>query len=92
MIDTVILTLYVAGASARSERAIENLRSISEVLLRGRAVVNIIDVLKQPEQAEQAHIMATPTLVREQPPPERRIIGDLSDQETVLKALSIGES
>jgi len=91
MNEQVILTLYVAGLNPRSERAINNLRQLEGDYLAGRAVVSIVDVLQRPERAESARIIATPTLVREQPRPERRIIGDLSDKETVLKALNIGE-
>ncbi len=89
MDEQVVLTLYVAGANPRSERAIQNLRQIGEAFFAGRCLIQIVDVLRRPEAAEVARIMATPTLVREQPQPERRIIGDLSDQATVLKALSI---
>lgn len=92
MNEQVVLTLYVAGANPRSERAIENLRRIGDVFFAGRCLIQIVDVLRRPEVAESARIMATPTLVREQPQPERRIIGDLSDQDTVLKALSIALS
>lgn len=84
-----MLTLYVAGANPRSERAIQNLRQIGDSFFAGRCQIQIVDVLRRPEAAESARIMATPTLVREQPQPERRVIGDLSDQVTVLKALSI---
>jgi circadian clock protein KaiB len=85
----VVLTLYVAGASVRSERAIANIQQIRDLHLGERCVVQVVDVLERPEQAESAHIMATPTLVREEPKPERRIIGDLSDTQTVLKTLNI---
>jgi circadian clock protein KaiB len=89
MNEQVVLTLYIAGANPRSERAVENLRQIGDAFFAGRCLIQIVDVLRRPEAAESARIMATPTLVREQPQPERRIIGDLSDQDTVLKALSI---
>ena len=89
MSEQVILTLYVAGSNPRSERAIQNLRRISEAFFAARCQIQIVDVLIRPEIAELARIVATPTLVREQPQPERRVIGDLSNQMTVLKALSI---
>ncbi|HEY6010944.1 MAG TPA: circadian clock KaiB family protein, partial [Nitrospirota bacterium] len=49
----------------------------------------IYDVIDQPQIAEDAKILATPTLVREQPLPIRRIIGDLSDAEKVFRGLDI---
>jgi circadian clock protein KaiB len=52
-------------------------------------VLNIINVLEQPEAAEAAKIIATPTLIQRAPPPGRRIIGDLSDRTAVLQALDL---
>lgn len=88
--DRVILKLYVAGATPRSELAIQNLRQIRANYLDENCDLLIIDVLEEPQKAEDARILATPTLVREAPPPQRRIIGDLSDREKVLRALNLG--
>jgi circadian clock protein KaiB len=49
----------------------------------------LIDVLEQPQLAEDEKILATPTLVKVLPPPMRRIIGDLSDEENVLRGLDL---
>jgi len=81
-------TLYVAGDSARSRLAIANLRRLLDERLRGRSEFAIIDVQQSPERAETARILTTPTLVKESPEPRRRVIGDLSDSERVLQALS----
>jgi len=89
MEDKVILSLYVAGATLRSERAIANIHRILSDFLTTNCEINIIDVLEDPGAAEQAKIMATPTLIREEPLPERRVIGDLSDTIAVLRALNI---
>lgn len=51
--------------------------------------MSVIDVLQQPEQARDNKIIATPTLVREFPLPNRRIIGDLSDHQQVLVGLDL---
>jgi circadian clock protein KaiB len=49
----------------------------------------VIDVLKNPQLAEEDKILATPTLAKILPPPVRRIIGDLSDRERVLIGLDL---
>lgn len=85
----VILKLYIAGSSTRSERAISHIEQIREGWTQGRVDITIVDVLQNPAAAETARIIATPTLVRELPEPERRIIGDLSDVSTVLRILNI---
>lgn len=52
----------------------------------------IIDVLEDPRAAEVDKIFATPTLIKNEPPPVRRIIGDLTDREQVLRMLDIDRS
>lgn len=84
-----LLKLYVAGESVRSSAAIANLRRICEQDLQGRYELEIIDVFESPDQAEDARILATPTLVKALPPPLRRVIGDLSDKEKVLLGLEL---
>jgi circadian clock protein KaiB len=49
--------------------------------------MQVIDVLEQPQLAEDEKILATPTLIKQLPPPLRRVIGDLSDKEKVLLGL-----
>jgi circadian clock protein KaiB len=46
-------------------------------------------VLEHPELAEQDKILATPTLIKQLPPPLRRVIGDLSDADKVLLGLEL---
>ncbi|MEM0951424.1 MAG: circadian clock KaiB family protein [Cyanobacteria bacterium P01_H01_bin.74] len=87
MQDKGILKLYVTGKSPRTDQAIQNLKSICDDKFPGQFQIVIIDVLEHPKLAEDEKIMATPTLVRDFPPPIRRIIGDLSDKDQVLLGL-----
>ena len=84
-----ILKLYVTGQTARSRDAIAHLRRICEQELGGAYEMVVIDVLDRPQLAEDEKILATPTVIKELPPPIRRIIGDLSDTERVLLGLDI---
>ncbi len=84
-----LLKLYVTGNTARSERAIANLRHICKTELDGGYVLEVIDVLERPQLAEDDKIFATPALLRSLPPPVRRVIGDLSDTEKVLLGLDL---
>ncbi len=86
---TYVLKLYVTGSSPRAEVAIANLRRICEQELRGEYQLEIIDVLEHPQVAEDDKILATPTLIKQLPPPLRRVIGDLSDKEKVLLGLEV---
>jgi circadian clock protein KaiB len=86
---TYQLRLYVTGRTPRSEQAIANLRRICEDELHGQYELQIIDVLEHPQLAEDEKILATPTLIKQLPPPLRRVIGDLSDRDKVLLGLNV---
>ncbi len=83
------LRLYVAGQSPRSVRALENLRIVCDEHLSGRYRVEVVDLLVNPALARGDEIVAVPTLVRKLPEPIRKIIGDLSDTESVLVGLQV---
>src|SRR5688572_7613201 len=87
--STFTFKLYIAGQNWKSDLAIKNLRSICAEKLGDNYELVVIDVIERPELAEKARILATPTLVKEQPPPMRRIVGDLSNQEAVVKGLDL---
>ncbi|HSU96636.1 MAG TPA: circadian clock protein KaiB [Gemmatimonadaceae bacterium] len=84
-----VLKLYVTGKTPNTERAINNLRRICAEELQGQYEMQIIDVLENPQMAEDDKILATPTLIKRLPPPLRRVIGDLSDKHKVLLGLEV---
>jgi len=83
------LTLYITGHTPKSERTIANLRRICKGELGEKYEMVIVDVLEQPQLAEEHKILATPTLIKELPPPLRRLIGDLSHTEQILLGLDL---
>ena len=87
--DSWQLRLYVAGQTSRSLTAFANLKRICEEHLAGRYRIEVIDLLEKPRLAEGDQIIALPTLVRRLPPPIRKIIGDLSNTESVLIGLDL---
>ena len=88
-LTSFILKLYVTGATPRAETAIANLKRICEQELGGQYHLEIIDVIEHPDLAESDKILATPTLIKQLPPPLRKVIGDLSDKEKVLLGLEV---
>ncbi|AMM17560.1 MULTISPECIES: circadian clock KaiB family protein [Burkholderiaceae] len=85
----LVLRLYVTGNTHRSTRAVENARRLLEVYAAGRFELEVIDIYVHPEAAIAAQIIAAPTLVKLNPGPLRRVIGDLSDSNKVLAALGL---
>ncbi len=84
-----VLKLYVAGRTPRTERAISAMQAICEKDLASVYDLAVIVVLERPQLAEDEKILATPTVVKELPPPLRRVVGDLSDRERVLVGLDL---
>ncbi|WP_240466058.1 circadian clock KaiB family protein, partial [Arhodomonas sp. KWT] len=72
MASGYLLRLFIAGHTPRSRRAIADLRQICQEDLGGRYALEVIDVIENPEAAEHEHVVATPTLIKELPPPVRR--------------------
>jgi circadian clock protein KaiB len=81
--------LYVAGQTAKSLQAFANLKRICEANLAGKYRIEVIDLTKHPHLASGDQVLALPTLVRTQPQPIKRIIGDLSNTERVLAGLDL---
>jgi|GraSoiStandDraft_4_1057263.scaffolds.fasta_scaffold310923_3 circadian clock protein KaiB len=84
-----VLCLFVTGATPNSMRAITNIKEICEVHLKGNYSLEIIDVYQQADIAKREQLVALPMLLRKQPLPEKRLIGDLSDTTKVLNALGL---
>ncbi len=83
------LRLFVAGSTPRSQRSITNLRRICLEQLADKVDLEVVDIYQQPELAGEFQVIAAPTLVKLLPLPVRRIIGDLSETERVLRGLDL---
>ncbi len=83
------MRLYITGATERSTRAITNLRKLCDEYLPGQYNLDVVDVYQQPALAQEAQIIAAPTLVKMLPLPLRRFIGDMSNKENLLAGLEI---
>ncbi|MCX2480597.1 circadian clock protein KaiB [Pedobacter sp. MC2016-15] len=83
------LRLYIAGKTQKSVTALNNLKKYCEEHLQDQYVIEVIDLLVNPQLAEGDQIFAVPTLVKKVPEPVRKIIGDLSNEEKVLVGLNI---
>jgi circadian clock protein KaiB len=91
-VATYVLELYIAGDTLRSQLAIQALHKICERLLQGHYQLSTIDVLMNPERAELAKVLATPTLLKLEPAPIVRIIGDLTLTAKVIAGLGIHDN
>ena len=83
--------LFVTGRSEQSRQAIDSLRQICEQHLLGRCDVHIIDLLKEPEWIQRDGILATPLLIRTNPQPPCRVLGDFTDLASLMLALGYAD-
>lgn len=84
-----LLRLYVAGQTPKSVQAFANLKQICEEHLQGRYEIEVIDLLQNPALARGDQILALPAVVRQLPPPVKKIIGDFSNAERVMVGLDL---
>jgi circadian clock protein KaiB len=83
------LRLYIAGKTPKSVTALANLKKLCEAHLAGRYTLEVVDLVEHPELAKADQIVAIPTLVRQLPPPLKKIIGDLSNKDRVIVGLDL---
>ncbi|MCK9196946.1 MAG: circadian clock KaiB family protein [Syntrophales bacterium] len=86
---TYVFRLYVTGMTPKSTLAIANVRKLCEKHLADRYELKVIDIYQQPELARAEQVIATPTLIRKQPLPLRRLIGDMSDEARFLVGIDL---
>lgn len=81
--------LYVAGDAPNSVAAVSNLRTVVAELPTDRVVVEVIDVVQNPERGPADGIFVTPMLVKVGPAPERRVLGNLRNRQLLRSTLGI---
>ena len=86
---TVRLVLYVAGDTPRSRSARATVAWLADGGVGERVEATVVDVTEQPERAETDRVLLTPTLLRQDPGPARRVVGDLGDRARVAEALGL---
>jgi circadian clock protein KaiB len=84
-----MLRLFVAGATARSHQAVLRVRQLCEAELKDNCTLEVIDIYQQPQLARDNQIVATPTLIKEFPRPERRFIGNLLNLTGLFSELDL---
>lgn len=83
------LSLYIAGQTQKSTKAIENLQKYCKEHLEENYTIEIVDLREHPHLAESEQIIAIPTLIKRLPDPIRILVGDLSDKEKFLVGLNL---
>jgi circadian clock protein KaiB len=85
----LVLQLYVSGMSPKSMAAIENINRICKEHLEGAFDLEIVDIYKDPQAAARHQIVFSPALIKRNPVPKKILVGSLSDESKVIRALGI---
>lgn len=85
----VEMCLYIAGCAPNSARAVINIETICEKYFKDNFKLEVVDVLVYPLRALADGILVTPSLTKLSPAPVTKIVGNLSDTGSVLRALGI---
>lgn len=83
--------LYIAGKEANSQKVLEVIKRVGEKYLQGRYTLEVVDVLKNYEEALKNNILLAPTLIIKSPPPETKIVGSLNNIRKFLEILGLPE-
>ncbi len=83
------LRLYVIASTPQSMRAVANIRRICDEHLPGRYSLEVVDLAANPSLAQEAQVIAAPTLIKELPLPLRRFIGDMSKTDRLVVGLDL---
>ena len=83
------LRLYVTGMTQHSQQALANIRRLCERHLAQRHELEVIDIYESASRALADDIIAAPTLVKLEPLPVRRFVGNLADTARVLSGLGL---
>ena len=84
-----VFQIYVAAGAPNSVQALANLYSICRKHFPESHRIEVIDVLKEPLRALEEVILVTPTVLKVSPAPMQQIIGNLSNEAEVLRALGL---
>ena len=84
------MTLFITGASRLSMLAVSRVREFCEEELNGNYDLEVVDLYRTPERAKEAQVIASPTLLRDNPLPIRRVIGDMSNRDKLRAAIKVG--
>lgn len=84
-----VLILYITGYNSKANRIIDQLRTTIDNDFKDKYSLKIVNLLENPQLAEEHDVFATPTVVKVFPLPMKKILGDLSNKEKVLYGLGL---
>ncbi len=82
-----IFKLFLAGLGPEDQHKIIRLKKMLNSEFGDDFNLEVVNVLERPELAEGKKIIATPSLIRESPPPEEKTVINLNAEKEVSSKL-----
>lgn len=83
-----VLRLFISRDNPNIAKTLSSIHQALEKGLTQPYTLKIVDISKNPEQAERDRIFATPALVRVLPEPVKKVVGELDNVEKIVKIIS----
>jgi circadian clock protein KaiB len=88
-VKRVLFKIYVVGKGAKNNCTINNFtKACKDSLLPGTYEIQVINLLKNIDEAEKKNILGTPLIIKERPLPEKRVIGEIPHPNKGTEALN----
>lgn len=87
--ERFVLRLFITGTTPSSSRAVVNVRRFCDKYLVDRHELEIIDISVDTSRAGENDIVAAPTLIKAEPAPARRFVGDMSHTDRLLQGMGL---
>lgn len=79
--------LYISGHNHKTDTSISSLKKYLDMKFDGNYSLDVINVLAVPERAEIDNVIVTPTMIKVNPKPEKRLIGDIRAIQKFMELL-----
>ncbi|MBC8439312.1 MAG: circadian clock protein KaiB [Deltaproteobacteria bacterium] len=79
--------LYISGTSKRNLELTSSLEKELDSFLKDQYQLNVINLLKNSHSALQDNVLVTPTLIKFEPEPTLRFVGNFTDTNVLKKLL-----
>ena len=81
--------LYIVKDNPSSRILIEQIKYVFQNILKDGYYIDIVDILEHPELAVKDKVIASPTLIKEFPYPQKRLIGQFNDKKKLTSGLNL---
>ena len=85
----IILSLYVSDMNINTQKAILEIKKYIKEIEKHVFKLEVIDILEQPDRAVEDGVLATPMIIKENPPPIMRVILDFTEKEKLVMGIGL---